>query len=56
MAYRSKQDFNAQLARISQPNRILDQYMSRVLRNDSQVTFERYLHKAMGYRADQLEI
>lgn len=54
--YNSRQDFSAQLARMSQPNRLLDQYMPRTLRNDSQATFERYLHGAMGYRADQSEI
>lgn len=54
--YNSRQDFSAQLARMAQPNRLLDQYMPRTLRNDSQATFERYLHGAMGYRADQPEI
>jgi len=56
VTYNSRQDFSAQLARMSQPNSLLDQYMPRTLRNDSQATFERYLHGAMGYRADQSEI
>ena len=54
-AYRSYQDFYAQMARLAQPNRVLDQYLPRVLRNCNQTTFERYLHEAMGHRADQPE-
>jgi len=53
--YNSRQDFSAQLARMSQPNRVLDKYLPRTLRNDSQATFERYLHGAMGYKKSTVE-
>ena len=53
--YNSRQDFSAQLARMSQPNRLLDQYMPRTLRNDSQATFERYLHGAMGWASHTVD-
>ena len=50
----SYQDFNVQLARMTKPSQ-LDQYLPRTLRNDSNAQFTRYLHEAMGYRADQSE-
>ena len=53
-SYTSRQDFNVQLARMTKPSQ-LDQYLPRTLRNDSNAQFTRYLHEAMGYRADQSE-
>ena len=47
----SNQDFATRMASFAKPNRVLDRYMPRTLRNDSQVTFERHLHDAMGYRS-----
>ena len=49
--YESNQDFAARMARFAAPNRVLDKYMHRTLRNESQATFERHLHEAMGYRS-----
>ena len=53
--YNSEQDFNTQMARICAPSPVLNKYLPRTMSNDTQAQFERYLHKAMGYRADQGE-
>ena len=50
----SRQDFHIQLCRMTKPSK-LDQYLPRTLRNESNALFTRYLHEAMGYRADQSE-
>ena len=53
IARESDQDFATRMAVYSRPS-TLCQYLPRVLRNDSQASFERYLHEAMGYRAEHL--
>ena len=53
-SYNSRQDFATQLCRMTKPGE-LDKYLPRTLRNDSNASFTRYLHDAMGYRADQPE-
>lgn len=53
----SRQDFAVQLARMTKPaNPIIRDLLPRSLANDSDALFARYLHQAMGYRADQPEI
>lgn len=49
-SYNSRQDFATQLCRMTKPS-VLDKYLPRTLRNDSNNAFERYLHDAMGYRS-----
>ena len=53
-SYTSRQDFNVQLARMTKPvSPIIRDLLPRTLANDSDALFTRYLHGAMGYRADQ---
>ena len=55
-SYNSRQDFNVQLARMAKPvSPIVRDLLPRTLVNDSDALFTRYLHEAMGYRADQPE-
>ena len=55
-SYTSRQDFNVQLARMAKPcNPIIRDLLPRTLVNDSDALFTRYIHEAMGYRADQPE-
>lgn len=51
IARESDQDFATRMAVYSRPG-ALCKWLPRVLANDSQATFERYLHEAMGYRAE----
>ena len=53
----SRQHFATQLAQMTKPaSPIIRELLPRTLSNDSDALFTRYLHEAMGYRADQPEI
>lgn len=53
----SRQHFATQLAQMTKPSSpIIRELLPRTLSNDSDALFTRYLHEAMGYRADQPEI
>ena len=47
-SYTSNLDFATQLCRLTKPSK-LDQYLPRTLRNNSNASFERHLHDAMGW-------
>lgn len=52
----SRQHFATQLAQMTKPaNPIIREFLPRTLANESDALFTRYLHEAMGYRADQAE-
>ena len=51
----SSQDFYTRMAVYSCPNATLNQYLPRVLRNDSQTYFEENLHRAMGWKASTVD-
>lgn len=53
----SRQDFHTALCRMTKPDSpFIRECLGRTLTNDSDALFTRYLHEAMGYRADQPEI
>ena len=53
--YQSADSFATQLAVITKPSTFLSQYLPRTLREESQVTFEGYLHQAMAWKASTVD-
>ena len=50
-SYTSNQDFATSMARMSATSLWLHEHLPRTLAHDSQATFERHLHDAMGWKA-----
>ena len=50
-SYESWQDFATSMARMSATSLWLHEHLPRTLAHDSQTTFERHLHDAMGWKA-----
>ena len=53
--YQSNQDFAARMAAMSATSVWLHNHLPRTLAHDSQVTFERHLHDAMGWKASTVQ-
>ena len=55
VTYSSRQDFATTMAKISAVTPFLQEHLPRTLAADSQVSFEGYLHEAMGYKKSTVE-
>ena len=53
--YSSNQDWATAMARISSTSLFLHDLLPRTLAHDSQATFERHLHDAMGWKPSTVD-